>query len=569
MFKKSEIRITEITLEEIGKGIGGNIVVSLFLVEDEIAMREGIRKRIDWEKEDINFVGEASDGELAYPMILNTKPDILLTDIKMPFVDGLELSEMVRRELPETRIMILSGYDEFEYARKAISIGVTDYLLKPIAPNALLDKIKHVQSKIEEDRKHQALYSKEEKAETMEQDRMKLFSSLVMNTMSMSEILAQGKELYINLSARYFCVVLLALNVEGESGSEYSETRNAFRSSLDEAIGLYENWFIFDREEEGFAFLAVGNDMEALADEIPDVLLDITSLIDDIPNASYFMGVGSVVDRLSRVKETYFQANKAFSNRFLMNENQIVYSDDGEEVDASTNDIMDLSVAFTHETAGKTVDNFLKTGTYDEVESFIENVYDNIGEKNSKSLIFISYITMDIYVSIIRSLKELGADTDAMEKKYGEIDGIINSGKDSKKKIVRYLNEFLKQAILLRDNSSEKRYGKVLSAAVKYIDDHFTEEDMSLNRVASFVNVSPNHLSASFSKEMDSTFIEYLIKKRMEKAKELLMTTKKKSSEIAYEVGYKDPHYFSYTFKKTQGMTTKEYRARGGEKRDS
>lgn len=544
-------------------------MVSLFLVEDEIAMREGIRKHIDWEKEDIEFVGEASDGELAYPMILDTKPDILLTDIKMPFVDGLELSEMVRRELPETRIMILSGYDEFEYARKAIGIGVTEYLLKPIAPNALLDKIKHVQYKIEEDRKHQALYSKEEKAETMEQDRMKLFSALVMNTMSMSEILAQGKELYINLSARYFCVVLLALNVEGESGNEYSETRNTFRAKLDETVGIYDNWFIFDREEEGFALLAVANDAEALADEIPDVLLDITSLIDDIPNTSYFMGVGNVVDRLSRVKETYFQANKAFSNRFLMSENQIIYSDIGEEADTVAEESMDLSVALTHETAGKTVDNFLKTGTYDEVESFVENIYDNIGEKNSKSLIFISYITMDIYVSVIRSLKELGADTDAMEKKYGEIDEIINSGKDSKKKIVNYLKEILKQAILLRDNSTEKRYGNILGAAVQYIDENFTLEDMSLNKVASFVNVSPNHLSASFSKEMDSTFIEYLIKKRMEKAKELLMTTKKKSSEIAYEVGYKDPHYFSYTFKKTQGMTTKEYRARGGEKRDS
>ena len=88
-------------------------MVTLFLVEDEIAMREGIRKHIDWEKEDIEFVGEASDGELAYPLILEKKPDILLTDIKMPFVDGLELSEMVRKELPDTRIMILSGYDEF------------------------------------------------------------------------------------------------------------------------------------------------------------------------------------------------------------------------------------------------------------------------------------------------------------------------------------------------------------------------------------------------------------------------------------------------------------------------
>ena len=544
-------------------------MVSLFLVEDEIAMREGIRKRIDWEKENIEFVGEASDGELAYPMILDTKPDILLTDIKMPFVDGLELSEMVRKELPETRIMILSGYDEFEYARKAISIGVTDYLLKPIAPNALLEKIKHVQEKIEEDKKHQALYSKEEKAETMEQDRMKLFSALVMNTMSMSEILSQGKELYINLSARYFCVVLLTLDVEGESGNEYSETRNAFRTQLDEAIGVYENWFVFDREEEGFAFLAVGNDMEALSDEIPDVLMDITSLIDEIPNATYFIGVGSVVDRLSRVKETYLQANRALSKRFLISKNQIIYAEDGEESTASTVETMDLSVALTHETAGKTVDNFLKTGTYDEAESFLENIYDSIGEKNSKSLIFLSYITMDIYVSVIRNLKELGADTDAMEEEYGKIDEIIQSANNDKNKIVRYLKDLLKQAIHLRDHRVEKRYGTVLNTAVSYIDEHYMEDDMSLNKVASFVNVSPNHLSASFSKDMGTTFIEYLIQKRMERAKELLMTTKKRSSEIAYEVGYKDPHYFSYTFKKTQGMTTKEYRARGGAQRDS
>ena len=539
-------------------------MVTLFLVEDEIAMREGIRKHIDWEKEDISFVGEASDGELAFPLIMEKKPDILLTDIKMPFVDGLELSEMVRKELPDTRIMILSGYDEFEYAQKAIGIGVTDYLLKPIAPNTLLEKIKKVQNKIEEDRKHQAQYFNEEKAETMEQERLKLFSAMVMNTMSMSEILSKGKELYINLSARYFCVILLAFNVEGESGSEYSETRNEFRTKLDEAISVYENWFVFDREEDGFALLAVGNDADALSEEIPEVLLDITSLVDEIPDASYFMGVGSVVDRLSRVKDTYFQANKAFSKRFLTESNHIVYSDEDEEATDTNHEALDISVALTHETAGKTVDNFLKTGTYDEADSFIENIYGNIGEKNSKSLIFISYITMDIYVSIIRCLKELGADTDEMEKRYGEIDEIIRMGGESKEKIVDYLKDILKQAIHLRDHSTERRYGKVLTKAVKYIDENFGDEDMSLNKVASFVNVSPNHLSASFSKEMGTTFIEYLIGKRMERAKELLMTTQKRSSEIAYEVGYKDPHYFSYTFKKTQKMTTKEYRARGG-----
>ncbi|MCR5747507.1 MAG: response regulator, partial [Lachnospiraceae bacterium] len=103
-------------------------MVKLFLCEDEIVMRDGIKKHIDWEKEGIEFVGEAADGELAYPMILEQKPDILITDIKMPFMDGLELSELVRKELPNIKIIILSGYDEFSYAQKAVSLGVTEYL---------------------------------------------------------------------------------------------------------------------------------------------------------------------------------------------------------------------------------------------------------------------------------------------------------------------------------------------------------------------------------------------------------------------------------------------------------
>ena len=94
------------------------MMIKIFLVEDEIAIRKGIKNSIDWGKEGYEFVGEAGDGELAYPMILKTKPDILITDIKMPFMDGLQLSKLVRKELPATKILILSGYDEFEYAKE-------------------------------------------------------------------------------------------------------------------------------------------------------------------------------------------------------------------------------------------------------------------------------------------------------------------------------------------------------------------------------------------------------------------------------------------------------------------
>ena len=104
--------------------------IKVFLVEDEMVIRRGIKNSIDWEKEGYIFCGEASDGELAYPMIIKEKPDILITDIRMPFMDGLELCKLVKKELPNIKILILSGYDEFDYAKEAIRLGVTEYLLK-------------------------------------------------------------------------------------------------------------------------------------------------------------------------------------------------------------------------------------------------------------------------------------------------------------------------------------------------------------------------------------------------------------------------------------------------------
>lgn len=132
-------------------------MIKVFLVEDETIIRQGIRNNIDWGAHGLELVGEAEDGEYAYPMILKSRPDILLTDVKMPFMDGLELSHLVRKELPGTKIIILSGYDEFEYAKEAIKIGISDYLLKPVTPAALIDALKKVAESIREEREHSRL----------------------------------------------------------------------------------------------------------------------------------------------------------------------------------------------------------------------------------------------------------------------------------------------------------------------------------------------------------------------------------------------------------------------------
>lgn len=132
-------------------------MIKVFLVEDETIIRQGIKNNIEWEANGFELVGEAGDGEYAYPMILKSQPDILLTDVKMPFMDGLELSRLAKKALPNIKIIVLSGYNEFDYAKEAIKIGISDYLLKPVTSVSLMDALKRVADKIQEERENSRL----------------------------------------------------------------------------------------------------------------------------------------------------------------------------------------------------------------------------------------------------------------------------------------------------------------------------------------------------------------------------------------------------------------------------
>ena len=477
-------------------------MVKLFLVEDEIVMRDGIKRQINWEKEDIEFVGEASDGELAWPMILETKPDILLTDIKMPFMDGLELSALVRKELPDTAIIILSGYDEFVYAQQAVSLGVTDYLLKPLPPGKLLECIRRVQEKIEQERAQPEnnAWSEELAREQKDAEKNLLFRALVTNDRSLKEILAMADHLGIHISARYYSVILMT--VRGKENAMPSEQLRTELAAIPEQI---PGWIFFDRNENGFAMIGTANSEEEVSDTQKELI--------------------------RRLKECV-------------------------EKDAAA---LDIDQAVTNDNSRKMLEEYLRTGTLEEAEPFLEGLFQSIGEDNLNSYLLLTYLSMDMYFTMVRFLKDMGRQVNEIDKKCGDINSLLK-GRITAEQARSYLTSYLKEVIALRDHNTEKRYGKILRQAVSYIDTHFDQEDISLNRVAQTVGMSPNHFSSIFSQELGTTFIEYLIGKRMERAKELLRTTQLRSSEVAYRVGYRDPHYFSSTFKKIQGMTPREYR---------
>ncbi len=532
-------------------------MIKVFLVEDEIAIRSGIKNSIHWEEEGYEFTGEASDGELAYPMILKERPDILITDIKMPFMDGLELSRLVRRELPDIKILILSGYDEFEYAKEAIKVGVTEYLLKPISSAKLLQVLGEVRDIVLQEREEKELLRRysEEMKENTEHEKMKFFSRLAAGNLSTSEVIDTGKQYGMNLSAQAYGIVLFKILSSGDRSVRLGEAYKAVEDVALESPDINS----FQRGVDGWAFLITGESEEEIKRTIKDFIVQLKQLMSKWKDIEYFGGTGSVVTRLSEMRESFREAEKVFAGRFTHEPNQILFAGSSQE--------MQEVDSFSMQEFGEIkrnrglIEKFLNNGTQEEIESFADAYVQEITTDNLRSTLMRQYIIMDIYIVIMAFCEKLKEADDKLRK---EAEGLKEALKriQTQEGVKAYMIRLLSWAIDTRDTVSGRRYSDIIKTAQEQIARTYMSEDISLNTVAVSVGMSPSYFSTVFSREVGKTFVEYLTETRMDKAKELLMCSSMKTSEVGYEVGYRDPHYFSYIFKKTQGCSPKEYRAR-------
>ena len=531
-------------------------MLKVFLAEDEFIIREGIKNNIDWQAYGYEFCGEASDGELAFPLIQKTRPDILITDIKMPFVDGLALSRLVKKELPETEIIILSGYEEFDYAKEAIQIGVARYLLKPINGETLLQEIDSVAEIILGKQKEKEIREKYQKEmeENSLRDQMDLFQHLVTGDCSMEELLSVADKLDLKIMAPWYSIVLLKIQSMKHDYEEYSGSIVA----VDERIVKLaepEHVLIFDRALEGRAFLFKADSEEELLAYQKEYLGDVKEVLSGYANLRYFGGIGTPVNRLREIPASFEDASHAFAHRYLVAESCILDSSLLMQEGAAEHEDFRISAVNPEQIDRAKMQEFLRTGDLDEVIYFVDEFFGKLDGGAMKSRIFRQYITMDAYFSIVDFLKGLGLQKDEIEAP--DQDGsILQDEKSAMDYIVRIMNK----ALVLREKRASSRYEDVVSEVIHYIEDNYAQEELSLNLLASHVNFSPNHLSMIFSQQTGQTLIRYLTDYRMNRAKELLRCSSKKSSVISMEVGYKDPHYFSYLFKKTQGMTPTQYR---------
>lgn len=540
--------------------------IKVFLVEDEMVIRRGIKNSIDWEKEGYIFCGEASDGELAYPMIIKEKPDILITDIRMPFMDGLELCKLVKKELPNIKILILSGYDEFDYAKEAIRLGVTEYLLKPISSGKLLEALNGVSESIRREKEDKDLVRKymEEMRENTEHEKQKFFEQMIAGNLSMADALETGKKYEMNLSAGMYNLLLFRFTL-GEENRKSGELLGEAEYAIEKLTERLEYVFEFQRGVEGWAFLLMADNEEQMSERVKELSKDLEEIMKNYSTITYFGGIGQPVARLRELEESFREAERALAARFTMELNRIISVEDirmAQNVD--TLDDIEITSFGEIEKTRTMLEKFLNNGAEDEIDEFVDVYINELPEENLKSVLMRQYIIMDAYIVMMSFCEKIEGIEGEMQAQSEELKNSMKTIQ-TLEEIKNYICMLLKKIIGVRDTISGRRYSDIIEIAKDQIRKTYMSDEISLNTIAAEVGMSPSYFSSIFSKEMGKTFVEYLTEIRMDRAKELLMCSSMKTSEIGYEVGYKDPHYFSYIFKKTQNCTPKEFRARGKE----
>lgn len=540
-------------------------MLKVFLVEDESIVREGLRDNIPWQQYGYEFVGEASDGEMALPLIQKTKPDVLLTDIKMPFMDGLSLSRLVHQEFPDMKIIIISGYDDFEYARGAILVGAEQYLLKPITRAAMQKVLAELKTKIETERE-QKTYQEKFQSEVREYEqfsRTDFFVKVFEGRMPVQDIYEEASKLSLKINAACYNILLFSLQEKrtGENTGMESEDFARKREELLHYFIRYPENLVFRWNVNTYGVLIKGSP-EQMAEFAARCLENVERICHPAEDVlDWYVALGDPVERLSLLSECYGRANHLFAYRFLMPQMHILT---GETIGRNmpekegSDRIRDIDPAKMD--AGL-IRDFLVQGARDEISDFVENYLLAVGEA-LQSAMFRNYLTLHVYFVSVSYVESLGCGREEFLKLLSS-EGLTPEGQYDVDALPDYFCGLIEKAMELRDRESDNQSRHILKKALSYIEENYPLETLSLNSVAQEVNVSANYFSAIFSKAMQVTFVEYVTGRRMDKAKKLLRQTQMHTGEIALEVGYKDPHYFSFVFKKTQGCTPREYRAGG------
>lgn len=511
----------------------------VFFVEDEIVTREGIRDKVDWLGYGFEFCGEAPDGEIALPLLQTIRPDVLITDIKMPFMDGLELARIVHERMPATKIVILSGHDEFEYAQEAIKLGVNDYLLKPVTVRDLHRTLQQLAAELDRERQAQQdlrrLRSQVE--ETRASLRQRLLLDLAVGAVSSARAIEQSEELGIDLLAQAYLVIVIKIEASDPSAAFDYQLYARTCSELARLVEPDPDVFLVKKDLEEIVLILKGESIEALADKSA-LVRDLIEQLACRTECQLTISGGTPKRRITDICTSFVEALAGLQSTTQYNGNG--------------NGVAKAELLKINKSA---VESYLKCGVKEDLDEFFDTFIWPMGETVLESAIVRHYILMDTVLTAAKFISDLGGNSDQVIPDLHLIEDIRTIDQ-----IREQVQAILLAALTFRDSQVISQYTAMIQQASAYIDSHYADPNLSLPEVAGEAHLSPSHFCTIFSQETGKTFKEYLTEIRIQRARELLRTTSLKSFEIAEQIGYGDPHYFSYVFRKHTGQSPTEYR---------
>jgi len=529
----------------------------VLLVDDEALIREAISENIQWEELGFRFMGACENGRQAIEMIEKDQPDLLLTDINMPFVDGMELTKFVYENYPDTKVIIISGFDEFEYAKNAVKYQVLEYILKPITPTEFSETLLRAKKLFDERKEDRQSMKKIRSAYVSNLPALqgRYLHHLLNGTVDYSKAAEKQEELRLNLEAACYNTAL----VEGDSlepfTSQYVNVKDelalfAICNITAEIVAMEGCGLVFQAMDEKTVILFMGEETESLKKQMKRVIPNIRKAIEEFLKIQVTVSVGKTVNSFVELADSFAKTKSAAEYKFLLGGNQIIWAEEYEEL---RNSAKHLDI---FEWASK-IASAIRTNKEKELREmagqFVDQIKCSFYNKN-RSLVYVQ----NLLLSVI-NLLELPEDAEetiySRERSFiSDINKCENLDK-IKKQLVDVL-VYISGVISNQRDSFGKRQALL---ALEYIEKNYADSSVTLNSVCTALAMSTSYFSSVFKNYTGVTFIEALTKKRIEKAKILLEQGSKKTYEIAEAVGYSDAHYFSLTFKKVTGKTPTEY----------
>lgn len=523
----------------------------LMLVDDEIEIRQGIRDLINWKENNVEVCGEACNGREAIKTIDEINPQIILVDIKMPVMNGLELIEYLSENYPMIKTIIVSGYDDFNYAQKALKLGASDYLLKPCRPEEILSTVLKAAAGIEEQRLKQDKISrlKIQLRESLPLLKEKFLIRLIKEEHKYLGNIEERAEFFkLKIRLNEGKVILIGIDnyslLVEEAGNEDAELyKFAVKNIAEEILGGHFNCEIFEVDDD---IAAIINSDGQQADSAVKALAQlIKNSIKSYMNFTVTVGIGDSFFDEAGMNTSYRQAQECLNGRFFIGEDTIITYKD-----INVNSSNELTFPLEEE---KKIITAVKTANSEDLELAYENFFKEISKTNHLKQVINSCTALlfSIYHLCIERNININEITN-QETVFEEI---------SKLETVHQLKERLSgiiKTVFDRLNKG-KNSNKIVGMAIDFIRQNYNK-DISLEVIAQELHFSAGYVGMLFKQTMGISFIDYLHKTRIEKACEILKDCRLKTYEVSNQVGYFDEKYFSQIFKKITGMTCTQYR---------